>query len=41
MTATINGESKQTDIISHDFIVIKPGNTNPIIAATLPSNTMD
>lgn len=41
MTATINGASKETSHISHDFIVAEAGNTNPIIAATLPSSNID
>lgn len=41
MTATINGQPKETDHITHDFIVAEVGNNNPIIAATLPAAQMD
>lgn len=41
MTATINGASKTTPSIFHDFIVSEAGNTTPIIAATLPVTTVD
>ena len=42
MTATINGQSKETlPHIFHDFIVAETGNTTPIIAATLPSSTVN
>ena len=41
MTATINGQSKETEHIKHDFIVAEEGNNTPIIAATLPDDTID
>jgi len=41
MTATINGEAETTDHLFHDFLVVEPGSTTPIIAATLPSSTVD
>ena len=41
MTATINGQSKETPHIYHDFIVAEVGNNAPIIAATLPSSSME
>ena len=41
MTATINGVSKETPHITHDFLVVEAGNNTPIIAATLPSSTID
>ena len=41
MTATINGQSEETAHISHDFIVVEENNNTPIIAATLPSTTID
>lgn len=41
MTATINGVAKETPHITHDFLVVEAGNNTPIIAATLPSSTID
>lgn len=41
MTAVINGKTKETPHITHDFIVVKDGNTTPIIAASLPSDNID
>lgn len=42
MTATINGQVEETlPHIFHDFIVAETGNSTPIIAATLPSATVD
>ena len=41
MTAAINEQSKETTHVSHEFIVVEAGETAPVIAATLPSATMD
>lgn len=41
MTAVINDRTKETPHITHDFIVVKDGNTTPIIAASLPSNNIN
>ena len=41
MTAIINGQEESTTPIFHDFIVVEEGNEAPIIAATLPDNTIN
>jgi hypothetical protein len=41
MTAVINDKPKKTPHITHDFIVVKEGNSTPIIAASLPSDNIN